>query len=243
LTTATDEAGFLSAIIADPDDDTARLVYADWLQEQEVVFTPCDHCDGEGRLPAFTAGGRSTAPSFTTTRTAMSQMIICRQCPRCSGAGRKRTDTFRERAEFIRVQIRSARDAHIPVVEAHAILRRERELFRAHCDRWFPVPPGHGLNWGIARPGELLLDGRPHYEVSRGFVESVTCTAADWLRHSDAIVARHPITAVRLTEIESWAAQFDGYNGDGTFRCSRWPHVRFTWPTTDVATGPIEETT
>ena len=28
-----EERALLSAIIADPDDDTARLVYADWLDE------------------------------------------------------------------------------------------------------------------------------------------------------------------------------------------------------------------
>lgn len=37
------------------------------------------------------------------------------------------------------------------------------------------------------------------FEWRRGFVHSLTCTAANWLAHADAIVTRHPVREVRLT--------------------------------------------
>lgn len=46
-----------------------------------------------------------------------------------------------------------------------------------------PVPPGRRVNW------------------VRGFVDRVACPAADWLAHADAILAEHPVRAVRLTTV------------------------------------------
>ena len=39
------------------------------------------------------------------------------------------------------------------------------------------------------------------HEFTRGFVEHVTCLAADWLAHGDAIIAAHPVRRVRLTTV------------------------------------------
>ncbi len=44
----------------------------------------------------------------------------------------------------------------------------------------------------------------------RGFVESVTCTAADWLAHADAIRAAQPVTKVRLTMYPGMDVSGDG---------------------------------
>lgn len=113
-----------------------------------------------------------------------------------------------ERAEFIRVQVEIARLTavvqrwiHTPhdkpggaaedggkagaaLAKAQTLGRRERELMlvtRGRCEGW--SPPDEVTEW-VCR---------------RGFVESVTCTAADFLRHADALLAFHPITEVRLT--------------------------------------------
>jgi hypothetical protein len=56
--------------------------------------------------------------------------------------------------------------------------------------------PLAGIHCGDARrigPGSVGL-------VRRGFVESLTCTAADWLAHADAIRSRHPVRCVQLTD-------------------------------------------
>ncbi len=39
----------------------------------------------------------------------------------------------------------------------------------------------------------------PSYEFRRGFIEALSCTAAAWLAHADALTAAAPIRAVRLT--------------------------------------------
>lgn len=56
--TATDQAAFLKAICAEPEDDTPRLVYADWLDEQgdadraEFIRVQCELAHDPGREKA-----------------------------------------------------------------------------------------------------------------------------------------------------------------------------------------------
>lgn len=61
----------------------------------------------------------------------------------------------------------------------------------------------------IMEPGVVLIfDSEPVWSVlpdgiipewSRGFVAKITCSAADWLAHADALLAAHPVTRVTLT--------------------------------------------
>ena len=147
----------LRTIITNPGDDTARLVYADWLEE-----------NGEP-----------------------------------------------ERGEFIRVQIELARipdppcreSRYLEWDEARALLswqeqhhdrrgylsRREQELLSGLARQWWVVPPVHRGGGHYRDPFDLVV-------FARGFVESVTCTAAAWLEHGPAVAAGHPVTAVTLTD-------------------------------------------
>ncbi len=82
-----DEYALLNAIAADPEDDTVRLAYADWLDEnpkEETVRAECPHCDGHGEI-------------ITSHRS---------DCYFCKGEGWLDTTTNANpaRAEFIRVQ-------------------------------------------------------------------------------------------------------------------------------------------
>ncbi len=158
VTITTDEKALLQSILDDPAADAPRLVYADWLEEYGGDV-PCGRCEREvvGHLYRL-------------------------NCPDCHGTGRV-SDGRRERAEFIRVQVELAR--LMPTGKCSkcksyggpcdtcefgpidALSRRERELSRGITDVW-PWPfgkagdPGIGTTW------------------RRGFVESVTCTLADW---------------------------------------------------------------
>lgn len=85
------DADFLAEILAHPEDDGPRLVYADWLDEQDVPVA-CGRCVGEGREPAILAVG-----GFGTMR-----------CTRCDGKGVV-PGLLADRAEFIRVQCELAR--------------------------------------------------------------------------------------------------------------------------------------
>lgn len=73
--------------------------------------------------------------------------------------------------------------------------------------------------------------------LRRGFFESITCTAADWLAHGDAILAEHPVTEVRLTTLPTyeWArenATLDWPTIPGTDRMTNvWDNaLRHNWP-------------
>jgi hypothetical protein len=57
------------------------------------------------------------------------------------------------------------------------------------------------------------------YQFRRGFLESVTCTAADWLAHGDAIYAREPVTEVTLT---TWPTLYTYRNRARSATRSRW---------------------
>lgn len=131
-------------------------------------------------------------------------------CDGCGGTGAKAgtgyvPDGRRDRAEFIRVQVELARignhyDPACPREKGRhyvsreggwvetvacrecwdALRRREGELFNANADRWFPVPQGYGLNWGIytAVPEHPLPQ---YFVVTRGFPSHVTLPLAAFL--------------------------------------------------------------
>ena len=53
-----DESGFLAALRTDPSDDTARLAYADWLEDRN---------DPRAELLRLAAGGRGAPPARQAT--------------------------------------------------------------------------------------------------------------------------------------------------------------------------------
>jgi uncharacterized protein (TIGR02996 family) len=152
----TDHKGFLADVLAHPDLDWPRLVYADWLEEH-----------GEGA-----------------------------------------------RAEFIRVQCEAhqlqhgpGKHADHPEAEKNCVLcarltalrRRERELLESHRREWTNLVPGYVTDaWALDEPRPPYVYGA-RVQYRRGFVASITCTAADWLAHADAITAATPLEEVTLT--------------------------------------------
>ncbi len=118
-----------------------------------------------------------------------------------------------DRAEFVRVQCQLDRkppdgergnchcfahgillgDEHAewgPLCRHCALRRRERELLDSlNCT--YPIAT-NGYVWSLP-----CSHRRP--EFRRGFVRALTCTAADWLGHGDAITAAQPIEEVTLT--------------------------------------------
>lgn len=101
-----------------------------------------------------------------------------------------------ERAEFIRVQCELARiqrelrsdeqcdNAECDCQEMGELRRRERELWRAGTR--FDFKFGGNFAW------------------SRGFLDSIACSAADWLTQGDAILREHPVQTVRLATCPAW---------------------------------------
>lgn len=207
-----DELALIAAIIANHDDDTPRLAYADWLEENagvERVARPCTMCVG-GKQNDCEPGDLHYNEW---------------DCEHCQGTGEiagERSNGFTERAEFIRLQCRIAsiqrtclcgacvklrgggqhhngpcavdqeRDELPDGTSRQALLRRrERELLHAN------VP---GKPW-LTRAYEWFNPtGIKSFDYRRGFVESVTCSAADWETHGDAITATQPVQSVTFTD-------------------------------------------
>ncbi|MDY3558247.1 TIGR02996 domain-containing protein [Gemmata sp. JC673] len=211
-----DEAALLAAIIAAPADDTPRLVYADWLQEQAADAT-CGECDA-GRVFGRDVQSLRPAGAWHT-------------CRRCGGSGRL-SDGRAGRAEFIRVQCELAalNDRHrrgdatpADAERLEALRRREGQLTMTVYPReiWptFDWLRGLGIN-----PDACTLDSRG------GWIAAVTCDAAVWIAHGDAIRARHPVTAVRLTTAPEVGWVPPAHGRDGYFAFARDPAARrITW--------------
>jgi uncharacterized protein (TIGR02996 family) len=197
----------LAAICAEPKEDTPRLVYADWLDENAGTV-PCPTCNRQGRTP-----GRQPWVAFS-------------QCSACDGSTCV-SDGRKERAEFIRVQVELAR---LPETDeeynalGHAgrvmdvmdrqreLRRREGELLRAHDDDWLPEWINGGTTDVSVVEGRVeLLETAAFAMFSRGFISRITCSWTDWLAHADAIRAAQPVERVKLTTI----VEFEIRRGDG----------------------------
>jgi len=147
-------------------------------------------------------------------------------------------DGQRERAEFIRVQVELAKTPE-PAIRTpgslpnesdeqyefrncesclgvkrcryHVLQHRERELLGGgSVYSWFvdKGPITTRTDWHMA----CGFAGRVEWNFVRGFVDHITCTAADWLQHADAILRDHPVREVRLTTMPLLRSQNDPHN-------------------------------
>jgi uncharacterized protein (TIGR02996 family) len=111
-----------------------------------------------------------------------------------------------ERAEFIRVQVELNQFDVGPKPWSREtarrvgyLMKRQRELLRGPKPEIYS-PEVVWFNQGDGTETWKILF-RPKW--SRGFVSAITCPAADWLAHADALTAANPIEAVTLT---TWPA-------------------------------------
>lgn len=173
----TDRDALLKAILATPDNDLPRLVYADWLEERAGTVT-CGRCSGTG----------NTHNSDTISDPAAFP------CPACSGSGRV-PDGNAERAEFIRVQCEiTATIAGKPYTPAYnCSVAREQELW--------PLVKNQFLEESGAPSASIYSPDDPVDSaiVRRGFVEVRHCSASVWILNAKRILARCPIRKVILT--------------------------------------------
>ena len=166
-----DEPALIDAIIANPADDTPRLAYADWLEENAGTVK-CDRCVITVAEKIRVWGERA------------------KPCPNCLDS-EFISDGRKERAEFIRVQVELAR---LPTIDqcGHIDDHRRASELRDRIQKLWDI----GTNCG----GFLELPahwGIPYWR--RGFVESTKLSWSDWSQHAAAILRAKPIERVRLT--------------------------------------------
>jgi uncharacterized protein (TIGR02996 family) len=178
---------FLAAIRAAPADDLPRLVLADRLDEwgehdrAELIRLQVRMAHQEtvdGDGSAWCSRCENYAWPEKFTRWCRGE--VCRL--------RRRVVALfaRHRSEWVKSAFAHAHDAHTRYVTGPD--------FR-------PTPP-------LEEGPFLWLFRRELAAFRRGFVDRVTCPSAAWLPHGDAILAREPVTTVRLTT---------------------WPEVEYRW--------------
>jgi uncharacterized protein (TIGR02996 family) len=182
--TVGDEPELLRRVLDDPDEDTHRLVYADWLDENgqaeraEFIRVQCeiaglkDPHSGLGLQLDLLTDLQNVRPLPTKNE---KKKCGCRHC---------------------------------------TLRRREQELYATSADWLLPTLPDavdgvvieqHEYDIGVGFVGLLR----------RGFVNAITCPAADWLEHGDAVLSRHPVRRVGLTTMPTGVQEGDHFVLDG----------------------------
>jgi uncharacterized protein (TIGR02996 family) len=104
-----DELALLKTVLSSPEDDTPRLVYADWLDEHAGT-APCPGCGGTGfeQRECKVCGARPDSEGCIDHGRGCYVLDSdgggsesAEQCPHCADG--RVPDSRRERAEFIRV--------------------------------------------------------------------------------------------------------------------------------------------
>lgn len=192
--TATDDLTALhKAILANPDDNTLRLVYADALDERGEP--------GDAEQAAFIRAQCWLWENQSCSGCSPEEWMQGKPCQQC------------DRREDLRGET------------AVALFGRGRwESFAGEATLLIP----DGARW----------DG--HIRFCRGFVHSVTCSAADWLDHSPGVLASQPIREVELTTLPEWARLLNpDLRCHGNEICGQWVAVESHRPAT--VTGIVAE--
>lgn len=229
MTTSNTGSQLLAEIAANPDEDTPRLMYADWLDEHAGTV-PCRKCNGT-KIYKW--------EDETDWGTPIPRKDPCWHCQQTGEA----PDDSRDRAEFIRVQHRLTRPFRTcsPVCSQEcghakdcklelkfALIQRERQLLDAHPE-WSRCrcPRMADRQWGPSDPrgcsptcptcggtGDLFVSpgvsgaSKPRtVTFARGFPDSVTCTLAEAFGTDGtptswavAVVRQTPVTRFVVTD-------------------------------------------
>ena len=197
------------ALACDRDDEASLLEAIAGLQSTDDPSLCPLHDELQARFAELRQGKRAREAAFGAAQKPFLDAIIANPADdnvRLVFADWLQENGQEERAEFIRVQCELAtlsdpcprcHSAYLRTADVNkgrytpdlcAAHQRERELWPSTVADW------HRFGW----PTDIPF---PTFQpvLRRGFVERVTCTAADWLAHADAIRATHPVTRVRLT--------------------------------------------
>lgn len=181
--TTTEESALVGQILTRPADDTPRLVYADWLddhgQTDRAEFVRVQ-CEITREYP-----GHNDHPEYASEDWHRRDVAANGECHGCQLLDRQR---------LLWAVISPAFAA-----PTDRLIRRPRTILVS-----YPLAPavtywlGHQTRPGVGPEDELNL------LVRRGFVSEIRLPLAVFLAHARDLFAAHPITAVVLTDRESW---------------------------------------
>lgn len=210
------ERAMLDAIAASPNEDTPRLVLADYYDEHARPDQAC-----EQRLAVCLRAVKAT-PADDEPRLAYAKV--------CDDYGRH------ERAEFIRDCVTVlAKHTDCPIRLADLGRGRPVPLRCGVCDycktrqraeRFYAKHSWHTSPYAVCLEPTPIDGGIPlgsgiTFVVTRGFVGSVWCSWEVWADDGDTITAAHPVTRVTLTTVHNEHPTRHPYHPAWEFRIAR----------------------
>jgi uncharacterized protein (TIGR02996 family) len=196
-TTHDTRAHLLAAVRAHPDEDTPRLVYADWLQEYgddadraraefirvqvELAKVPPPPDDGTVVPSRYVCEHCMAVTPFESDTSSRPRM--CWNCHSYSVRKLRAADDHAERRAALRARERELLAGDYPPIRGNRVRFLQGGGEERNPYAWIGMA-GYAMDW---------------CEFRRGFVEHVTCSGDDWCAHADAILASHPVRAVTLT--------------------------------------------
>lgn len=227
-----EEEEFLKAIRLNPADDTARLVYADWLDEHADP-PPCPKCKGTGLRPKVLA---SDANDYSCSKCGEKSNMYghwrpnsgwaCEppECKECKGS-RAIPTTNSDRAEYIRLQCelrKYPKQANwleqMPVDQWKGggeegellrrlapLVKRNTELEKLHvrdCATW-----SREFISSIFGVGWINTSANWQWFWSRGFISEIHLPTESFFTFAAKIFAFQPITRVRFTDKDHWTEE------------------------------------
>lgn len=178
---------FLRAIRATPDDDAPRLIYADWLDENDKE-APCTMCNG-GKGSVFDFGWRPNESG---------------QCKGCDGR-RSVPNRFAGRAALIRLQINHPSWFADETCLEHGPNKNTRGYFDAL--NWLKSL-ACATDFGPTQEGRWVWNKKMGNGIlgtyTRGFISETHLTLSQFIEYAPQIAAQHPVTRWVLVNFKAW---------------------------------------
>ncbi len=219
----TDRDAFMAAILAAPDDDLPRLVFADWLDEH----------------------GEPERAEFIRVQCELARLVgeYNQDVDPVHHFGSLLVVGYSQHDPLIAHHRRAVERINDAPTKPHALRQREREFLAYPWFDWLPSLTGGNKSWeGRVSHGQWgsidVGQSRIKCAFSRGFPARITCTWADWCRHAARISAACPIrnAADACVMLTTWPPEQELL--DITSRGNPWPNMQdqvavtldYRWP-------------
>lgn len=212
-----DPSGLLAAIMSQPDDDTVRLAFADWLDEQDVVNMPCPTCSPYADDPCPRCDGKKTVWKHRSEwgeSWGKQHFGGSDPCHECSGTGKfppgyhPQRDPASGRHEGGWTNCQTCWRSGTPGVITDTTNNLRAEYIRLfisnnrnpsdvpiedlrRCNALYPLVFGrYGFKTGVAEPG-----------MGRGFIYNVETSWDWWAQNGDKLREQEWVPRVKLPEV------------------------------------------